>query len=51
MKLLENVELEQLSYTFGEHAKDCCIDVRFVVNYIYERPSSIDKRGAVLFLF
>ncbi|CAG9533652.1 unnamed protein product [Cercopithifilaria johnstoni] len=28
MKLLENVELEQLSYTFGEHAKDCCIDVR-----------------------
>ncbi|VDM07977.1 unnamed protein product [Wuchereria bancrofti] len=27
MKLLENVELEQLSYTFGEHAKDCCIDV------------------------
>uniref|UniRef100_A0A915Q5F1 Repressor of RNA polymerase III transcription MAF1 n=1 Tax=Setaria digitata TaxID=48799 RepID=A0A915Q5F1_9BILA len=28
MKLLENAELEQLSYTFGVHAKDCSIDVR-----------------------
>lgn len=42
MKLLENVELEQLSYTFGENAKDCCIDVRFVINYIYERSNKLN---------
>ncbi|MCP9260853.1 Repressor of RNA polymerase III transcription MAF1 [Dirofilaria immitis] len=37
MKLLENVELEQLSYTFGENAKDCCIDVSVETSIFNDR--------------